>query len=295
MSAADPRYLTTRELADLLRIKERKVYELAASGEVPCSRAMGKLLFPREQVYAWLASNSSGPAATHTNPRPNVMLGSHDPLLEWAMRESRCGMAGYFDSSLDGLEKFAAGEGIAAGVHVTDATAKGWNVEAVKRALPGESLVLVEWARRTRGLMTAADDGHTFTSLKDIAGHKTVARQAEAGSQVLLLQLLKQVNLGEAELQWIGPARSESDAAVMVQEGKADVAFGLASVASQHRLNFVAVATERFDLVVDRKAWFDKSFQMLISFCRSDTFAERAAALTGYDITGQFTVHYNAP
>jgi len=31
----------------LLRITERKVYDLAATGKVPCSRAMGKLLFPR--------------------------------------------------------------------------------------------------------------------------------------------------------------------------------------------------------------------------------------------------------
>jgi len=33
-------YLTTKELAELLRIKERKVYDLAASGAVPCSKAM---------------------------------------------------------------------------------------------------------------------------------------------------------------------------------------------------------------------------------------------------------------
>ena len=38
-------YLTVRELAALLRLKERKIYDLAASGKVPCSRATGKLLF----------------------------------------------------------------------------------------------------------------------------------------------------------------------------------------------------------------------------------------------------------
>ncbi|MEX0340492.1 MAG: helix-turn-helix domain-containing protein, partial [Arenibacterium sp.] len=47
-------YLTTRELADLLRIGERKVYDLAANGEVPCVRAVGKLLFPRAEITAWL-------------------------------------------------------------------------------------------------------------------------------------------------------------------------------------------------------------------------------------------------
>ena len=96
-------YLTTKELAQLLRIKERKVYDLAASGAVPCSKAMGKLLFPRQAVEAWLARESSGLEAAVEEALPTVFLGSHDPLLEWALRESRCGIATYFDGSADGL------------------------------------------------------------------------------------------------------------------------------------------------------------------------------------------------
>ncbi|MEE9589560.1 MAG: helix-turn-helix domain-containing protein, partial [Hyphomicrobiaceae bacterium] len=120
-------YLTTKELAELLRIKERKVYDLAATGEIPCSRAMGKLLFPRAAVEAWLASASSGlDRAGEVQSRPNVFLGSHDPLLDWALRESGCGLATYFDGSLDGLERFAAGEGIASGLHIYEPAAKQW-------------------------------------------------------------------------------------------------------------------------------------------------------------------------
>ena len=54
MSPSDEPYLTTRELADLLRIKERKVYDMATRGEVPCVRVVGKLLFPREEIDRWI-------------------------------------------------------------------------------------------------------------------------------------------------------------------------------------------------------------------------------------------------
>src|SRR3546814_2430604 len=37
-----------------LRLKERKVYDLVAGGEIPVSRATGKLLFPRDLVQAWV-------------------------------------------------------------------------------------------------------------------------------------------------------------------------------------------------------------------------------------------------
>ena len=49
-----PEYLTTKEVADLLRLKERKVYDLAADEVIPCTRATGKLLFSRAAVDRWL-------------------------------------------------------------------------------------------------------------------------------------------------------------------------------------------------------------------------------------------------
>jgi excisionase family DNA binding protein len=47
-------FLTTREVAALLRIKERKVYELVSESAIPHSRVTGKLLFPRDMVEAWV-------------------------------------------------------------------------------------------------------------------------------------------------------------------------------------------------------------------------------------------------
>ena len=41
-------YFTTDELAEFLRVKPRKVYDLVAKEEVPFSRVMGKLLFSKE-------------------------------------------------------------------------------------------------------------------------------------------------------------------------------------------------------------------------------------------------------
>jgi putative molybdopterin biosynthesis protein len=52
---AMPDYLTTKELAELLRIKERKVYELVSDNLIPVSRVTGKLLFPRDIIEAWLS------------------------------------------------------------------------------------------------------------------------------------------------------------------------------------------------------------------------------------------------
>ncbi len=295
MSEPAHRYLTTKELADLLRIKERKVYELAASGEVPCSRAMGKLLFPRDQVETWLSENSSGPNGTVAGPLPAILLGSHDPLLDWAMRESRCGLAANFDSSLDGLDRMANHEGIATGLHIPNMSGDGWNTDFVRERLSNQPVVLVEWAKRQRGLIVPPGNPAGITVLADVRTRTLAARQPEAGSQILFAKLLEAAGLAEPDVNWTTPARSEADAALMVQDGSADIAFGLAGVAAQLRLEFVPIVHERYDLAIDRRAWFDPPMQTLIAFCRSPAFAAKAAALSGYDVTGQFQVHYNSP
>src|SRR6056297_3463205 len=101
-SFPDHDYLTVKELAELLRLKERKVYDLAASGAVPCSRATGKLLFPAHEIRAWIESAQSGGGDAQgpvSKPRTPIMLGSHDPLLDWAIRQSGCGLATLHDGS----------------------------------------------------------------------------------------------------------------------------------------------------------------------------------------------------
>ncbi|HEX9701937.1 MAG TPA: helix-turn-helix transcriptional regulator [Rhodospirillales bacterium] len=293
MAPSGSEYLTTRELAELLRIKERKVYDLASSGQVPCSRAMGKLLFPRQAVEAWLAESSSGYAPAASVQGPPVVLGSHDPLLEWALRESRCGLATFFDGSFDGLDRFDRREGVATGLHVFDPATKAWNVPVVQSRFAHQRIVLVEWAWRERGLIVAAKHEKKFAGIKDLKGRRVVPRQPEAGSQGLLEHLLGESGLGPKDVAFAAPARSETDAAVAVHEGAADAAFGLKGVARQYGLGFVPVIKERFDLMVDRRAWFEPPMQALLAFCRSGAFLSRASDHHGYDVAGFGRVHFN--
>ena len=83
-----PELLTTEEAATYLRLSERKLYELVANGAVPCTKVTGKWLFPKAALTRWLAAGLGGPPAAAQAPAPPIIGGSHDPLLEWALRES---------------------------------------------------------------------------------------------------------------------------------------------------------------------------------------------------------------
>lgn len=293
MAFGDDEFLTTKELANLLRVKERKVYELVSEGEVPCTRAMGKLLFPRVAIQEWLAANGSGYSAAASKPRPAVVLGSHDPLLDWALRESQCGLATFFDGSMDGIERYAEGGGIASGLHVYNAADKSWNVGLIKNRFGGKPVVLLQWIWRERGLMLKPEMAGGIKGLADIKTLTLVPRQAEAGSQRLLEHLLEEAKIPLADLKLAPVARTETDAAVAVYDGTAEVAFGIESLARQYKLAFVPVMRERYDILVDRRSWFEPSWQTFLKFCRSDAFKKRAAEQPGYDTDGMGDILFN--
>ncbi|MDW4497942.1 helix-turn-helix transcriptional regulator [Sulfitobacter sp. D35] len=287
-TAQPPAYLTTREVADLIRVKERKVYDLATAGEIPHRRVTGKLLFPAAEIARWI----EGGDATSDAPRPPVLAGSHDPLLDWAVRESASGLATLFDGSTSGLDAFVEGRAALCGLHLPDDA--GWNVGPVSRRNLRDC-VLLGWAVRARGLLLRPGLADAVRSFADLAGRTVVMRQPGSGAEALFRHLLTRESFGpDAIRQAAGVARTESDAAAAVAAGEGDAAIGLEAMARQFGLAFLPLVSERFDLLVDRHAYFTEPVQALVRFSRSEIVAEKAQALGGYDLSEMGAVRWNA-
>jgi len=298
-------YLTTRELAAMLRVKERKVYDLVAAGTVPVHRVTGKLLFPKTEIEAWIIAKGE-PGKTSqieqhqdsnkkTVQAANIMTGGHDPLLEWALRASQSGIAAFMDGAIDGLRRWAGHHYLAVGLHIPEPEGE-WNIKTVAGSYGDQPVVLIEWAKRKRGLIYRRDLHRKIRSFSDIGKLRFQSRQLESGSELVLTHLLEKEGLKKTALNIIEAVeRSEMDLAMAIAAGKADVGLGIEASANQFQLEFAALIEERFDLLVWRKDYFDPPFQKLMRFCHGDTFNMRARELGGYDISGLGTVYFNGP
>lgn len=290
-------FMNTREVAEFLRIGERKVYDLVSRGDIPCTRVAGKWLFPRSLVRQWVLEHVEGGPAGVGEPRPPLLAGSHDPLLEWAVRESGCDLALMPGGSVDGLERFAAGAAVACGCHLLDAETGEYNVPAVRRLVP-QDVVVLQWAWREQGLILPGGNPGAVNSLGDLCrqGLVLAGRQAGAGSRVLLDHLMSAEGLDKSALKETSdPARSETDVALAVLAGRADAGLGIAAHVAHLGLTFVPLHRERFDLVVGRRDYFEPPVQRLLAFSRDPRFSARAAELQGYDVGELGTVLYNSP
>ena len=292
--------LDTREVAAYLRLKERRIYDLVRANAIPHVRATGKLLFPRKQIDAWLAGKAQGRAPArldHQPRRPPIIAGSHDPLLEWAARESGCGLAILACGSREGVERLAADGAVAAAAHWRDPATGEYNVRLVRERLDARDVVGLEWARRTQGLVLAPGNPRRIRTLADVArrGLRVIPRQAASGSHQLFAQLLAQAGVSDDAIAWLPqPVHAETELATAVLEGRADAGFGIEAAARAADLAFVPLATERLDIVCHRRDAFEPALQALFAFGRTGAFAAKARALGGYDVSAFGRVTFNA-
>ncbi|MCI4679229.1 helix-turn-helix transcriptional regulator [Rhodoblastus acidophilus] len=292
-------FYTTSEVAALLRVRPRKIYDMVSEGALPVRKVTGKLLFPRREIEDWLGSRAA-PAEDQAAERraenvaepPLIAAGGHDPLLEWALRESQSGIAGFFDGAMDGLARAERGGCAFAGLHIPEDD--GWNTGAVAAKFAQAPWVTIEWAQRRRGLIMRRGLTTRPETLKATRGLRFQARQALAGSELVLDRLLAAEGMTRADLHIVNTIeRSEFDLAGAIAQGRADVGLGLEAGARQFNLDFAPMVEERFDLLVWRKAFFDPPFQKLAALCASAKFAEKAREFGGYDVSNHGAVHFN--
>jgi len=284
-----PDLLTTDEAADYLRLSERKLYELVANRAVPCSKVTGRWLFPRAALDRWVSAGLIAPAGL-AQVTPPIVGGSHDPLLEWALRESACGLASLPEGSEEGLRRLTHGEVMIAAIHLhrLDGDDEAANVDGVTDAPGLHDAVVIAFARREQGILVAKGNPMGLSDMASIAASRArmAQRPTGAGAQLLLLALLARAGIALDDLKLAKPAfPTGPDIAQAVRAGRIDCGIATRSVALSAGLDFLPIAWERFDLVLRQRDYFMPGPQALFDFMRQPVLRDRAAELGGYDVS----------
>jgi putative molybdopterin biosynthesis protein len=291
-----PDLLTTDEAAAYLRMSERKLYELVANSAVPCSKVTGRWLFPKAALDRWLSAGLVTPMALAL-PAPPIVGGSHDPLLEWTLRESGSGLASLPEGSESGLRRLARGEVVAAAIHLhrIEGDDEGANADAVASAPGLHDAVAIAFCRREQGLLVAPGNPLALSDIASVAAARArmALRPTGAGAQLLLLALLSRAGLALEALNAVKPpCPTGPDIAQAVRAQRADCGIATRAVALSAGLDFLPLTWERFDLVLRQRDYFMPGPQVLFGFLRAAAFRERSAELGGYDVTDSGSVRH---
>lgn len=286
-------YLNTEEAAAYLGIKERKLYELVANAAVPCSKVTGKWLFPRTALDRWIEAGMAEPHGFAPREAPPIIGGSHDPLLEWAVRRSGSGLALLSVGSETGLTKLARNEVAIAAIHMHIAGEDDANLAAVSAEHRLADAVVIAFARREAGLLVAQGNPLGLDTIASAASAKArfAMRQSGAGAQQLLTTLRLASGLDEGAIAALPTIfATGDDLAFAIRSGEADCGLATRAVAEANGLDFVSLVWEHFDLAMRRRTYFAPGMQALMDFMRSEEFHKHARLMGGLDTTAAGSV-----
>jgi putative molybdopterin biosynthesis protein len=263
--------LTSLVRADgILRIPQE------ASGLAEGETAEAELLSPEEEL-----------------DRRLLIIGSHDltiDVLASLLRErsgGRLSISSTNVGSMGGLLALRRGVCHLAGSHLLDPATGDYNRAEVRRLLPGRDVTLLTLVHRWQGFVVAPGNPLGIRGVADLARPEVtlVNRQAGSGTRVLLDHELAKAGIDAAA---VNGYRSEEythmGVAMAVLSGRASVGLAVAAAARALDLDFVPLARERYDLVMDTAMLDDDRIQALVEVIRSAEFREAVLALGGYEL-----------
>jgi putative molybdopterin biosynthesis protein len=285
----DDVYMTTEEAAAYLRLKERKLYELASKGGVPCSKVTGKWLFPRAAIDRWISSGLSRPEGFVSEESPAIIGGSHDPLLEWATRQSRSGYALLSEGSEVGLDRLERNEVAITAIHLHGSgDDEAANIDGVAARAALHDAVLIAFARREQGFLVAPGNPLGIGELVDVqrCRARIGLRPSGAGAQLLLERIAQLSGVGLDALHCAKERFATGpDLALAIRNGEIDCGIATRSVAATHLLDLIPLVWERFDLALRRRTYFEPPTRELFAFLHGESVRQCAEALGGYDLS----------
>jgi excisionase family DNA binding protein len=287
--------MTTAEAAAYLRLRERKLYELIADRQIPCTKVTGRWLFSRADLDCWLLSGMARPEGMVPPEPPPIVGGSHDPLLQWALTESRAGLAILPEGSRAGYERFLKGEVVAAAIHFHDIDGDDAdaNVAVVSQEASLFDAVLLGFAAREQGLLVPAGNPLGLTGLAQAQNLRLIVRPDGAGAQQLLQSLLKRAGFALSQFPHTVWASTGPDVAQAIRADRADCGIATRAVASAAGVGFVPLCFERFDLLLRQRDYFRPPLQRLLALLTDRRFAAQASELGGFDVSAAGQVRWS--
>lgn len=278
--------LTTKELADLLRLNEKKIYQLVREGGLPHVNIAGKWLFPKGHIVRWIDE--------HVQREKDILVvGSDDMLLARLLArysQDNFPQTLVFYSavgSLNGIKVLSQRKGQACCTHLLDLETGEYNLPFLNRYLSPQEYIVVNLWYRNQGLILQKDNPTGIKGLEDVVkkGARFINRNQGSGTRLLL-----EYFLGEKGLEARGMVGFEDEVnthlevALKVFFGEADVGLGIEYVTHFLPLEFIPLQEERFDLVVPRELWHTQVIQELISYIDPLTIRKLSSTLPGYNL-----------
>lgn len=292
----ETRFLTTKEVAKLLKINEKMVYALVNDKGLPATKITGKWMFPRRLVEEWLEMNilnfrRNGVEKTADSGRL-LMAGSDDLLFNQTLtlfHKKAHGIVAFFANlgSMGGIKCLRRGLCHIGVCHLLQDDNREYNFDFAEKELD-RLPVFVNFSKREQGILVRKGNPDNIQTIADLArpGVRIVNRPLGTGTRLLLDYEIAKSAISTSDINGYQiEVPRHLDVGLAILAGKADAGPAIRPVAGLLGLDFLPLRWERFDLLVAREHFFDQGVQQFLGILHEPAFRKLADSFTGYDLS----------
>jgi putative molybdopterin biosynthesis protein len=192
-----------------------------------------------------------------------------------------------YQNSSRALELLKKGVIHIAGTHLLDEKTGESNLPKINKTFGKDSVAVIAFALWEEGIVVAAGNPKNVRSVSDFVRPdlKIANREPGAGCRLLLDSLLHRLGIVGAQVKgYDDVALGHLPAARQVQAGQADCCISTRAAARVFGLDFIPLATRRYDLVVRKTHLKLPQVERLIETLGRDAFRRELEGFAGYDM-----------
>ena len=221
-----------------------------------------------------------------------LAVGSHDLALELLgvflrRRLENVALSCAHVGSMGGLMAIRNQEAHIAGIHLLDDKSGLYNIDYAQKFLADVNWILVHLAMRCQGLIVPPGNPKGIRTWNDLSRPDVifVNRQRGSGTRMLLDFELAKADIPSSQIAgYEKEVGTHMAVAASVAGGNADAGLGVQAAAQALGLDFIPLAEEQYDLLLNF-AVDDKRQEVILDILQSDEFRREVEALGGYDLS----------
>ena len=306
--------LTPLEVAELLKITKNTVYELIKRGEIPSYKIGKKIRIDKHDVEDYINSqknniklsnaykndistysfsNDNNNISLNNKSHTDLIIAGQDIILDILARYIEevipdLNVLRSYKGSYNGLYDLYNNKVSIASCHLWDGDNDDYNINYVKRLLPGIPCVIINLAYRLQGFYVTKGNPLNISSFEDLLNKnvKFVNRENGSGVRVLLDEKLRLLKINSDNINgYYNEETSHLAVASKVARGDANVGIGNKKASMQvENIDFIPVQTERYDLIIKENDLNNPIYKTIISIIQSEKFKNELLGIGGYDL-----------
>jgi molybdate-binding protein/DNA-binding XRE family transcriptional regulator len=221
--------------------------------------------------------------------RSRLLIAGCDPgisvLLRHLQREGVEAVVAYRNSS-QSLDLLKSSLIHIAGSHLRDEATGESNLPAVRKKFPKGSVAVISYAIWEEGIVTARGNPKSIKGVADLVRKDVVIinREPGSGSRLMLDTHLQRAGIAPKAVRgYQSLAIGHLPAAWQVKNGGADCCLATKTAACVLGLDFIPLASERYDLVIRKENLSHPGVQILLDTLGRTAFRRELEGLGGYD------------